>query len=330
MEQKRTLWIVLASGIFLLVILVTTLILYAPQAGTSNKAKLLSDSGEIWTAPVEVKPLDLNIKDSSSIAPGEEASVTSSLDAPLEGIAYQNENAALASQEEIPSFTAENLTVIANGTTNVYSSGNTTIDLNSLKNGTYEENLQGTSLTGSSVTAANQVAEKAMKETANAHRVQEKTTIERTVEKKNTQSISEPVTATVKKASASTASTSAKNTGSSNSKAVSSSSSGATASSGTKASTQTVKPITTVTSYWVQAASYSSKKNADEARSILDENKIQCEVFTYKNSKGTLYYRVRVGPYTTKSEAEYWKKKIDSIPQFAKSGSYVTSTTQAQ
>jgi len=53
-------------------------------------------------------------------------------------------------------------------------------------------------------------------------------------------------------------------------------------------------------------------------------------VFTYKDSKGNLFYRVRVGPYTTKSEAEYWKNRIEAIDLFAKSGSYITNSSAAK
>ena len=70
------------------------------------------------------------------------------------------------------------------------------------------------------------------------------------------------------------------------------------------------------------------KKNADEARELLDKNGIQCEVFTFTDSKGTLFYRVRVGPYTTKSEAEYWRTRIIKINDIDNAGdSYITSTT---
>lgn len=82
-----------------------------------------------------------------------------------------------------------------------------------------------------------------------------------------------------------------------------------------------------VTQYWVQVAAYGSKKGAEEARSVLDENKIQADIFTYKNNKDKLFYRVRVGPYTTKSEAEYWCSKISKIDDFAKAESFVTSTS---
>ena len=82
-----------------------------------------------------------------------------------------------------------------------------------------------------------------------------------------------------------------------------------------------------VTRYWIQVASYSNKKGAENARSILDENKIPSDIFTYTDTKNNLFYRVRIGPYTTKSEAEYWKTRIEEIDFFKTSQCYVTTTT---
>ena len=42
---------------------------------------------------------------------------------------------------------------------------------------------------------------------------------------------------------------------------------------------------------------------------------------------GKLYYRVRVGPYTTKTEAAYWKKQVDSLEQFADAGTYIVNSS---
>lgn len=82
-----------------------------------------------------------------------------------------------------------------------------------------------------------------------------------------------------------------------------------------------------VTQFWIQVAAYSNKKGAENARTILDDNKIPADIFTYKDNKDKLFYRVRVGPYTTKSEAEYWRTKIVKIDTFASAESFVTSTT---
>lgn len=85
-------------------------------------------------------------------------------------------------------------------------------------------------------------------------------------------------------------------------------------------------PVTSVEvpKYWVQAASYTSKKTADFARAALEESRIPAEVFTFKDSKNKLFYRLRVGPYTTKSEAEYWKNRVAQIEQFKNVQSYIT------
>jgi len=88
--------------------------------------------------------------------------------------------------------------------------------------------------------------------------------------------------------------------------------------------TTTAKPVT---QYWVQVAAYSNKKGAENARGVLDSNKIPADIFTFQDNKNNLFYRVRVGPYTTKSEAEYWRTRIIQINEFSKAESYITSTT---
>lgn len=81
-----------------------------------------------------------------------------------------------------------------------------------------------------------------------------------------------------------------------------------------------------VDQYWVQVASVTNKNNAENARAALAANKIESEIFTHKADNGTLYYRLRVGPYTTKTEAEYWKGRIALIDEFADTESYITNT----
>jgi len=86
-------------------------------------------------------------------------------------------------------------------------------------------------------------------------------------------------------------------------------------------------PVIQPDQFWVQVASFTGKKNAEDARTALAEQKINGEVFTYQDSKGTIYYRLRVGPYKTKSEAEYWHKIIKEIEQFDGTDSYVVNST---
>jgi len=80
-----------------------------------------------------------------------------------------------------------------------------------------------------------------------------------------------------------------------------------------------------VSRFWVQVAAYTNKKTAENAREVLSSNKISSDIFTYQDNKNRLFYRVRVGPYTTKSEAEYWQAKISKISDFSKEQSFVTS-----
>ncbi len=80
-------------------------------------------------------------------------------------------------------------------------------------------------------------------------------------------------------------------------------------------------PKVTVTEYWVQAGSYSDKVRAEQTRTALSKNKIPSEVFT-KDVDGSLRYRVRVGPYKTKTEAEYWLDFVKNQGNFP--DSYVT------
>lgn len=304
MEQKRTIWIVLAAGIFLSVVLGAAVILYASEAKKNTTALYQRSAGSVWMSPETVQQkhtesfsneIDFPSEppaEESSINPAEvnNSSVTSNIESPAEGkTSIENSDSKIAQ--------TDNVTVISTGNTSVYNVGDTsttTIDLNALKN---------TASASSNVTAQNKAAETAIRETNAVHRNVEKTSP--VVEKK----ISSP------KASAS-----------SNKKSVSSKSSAQVSSAPKKSA-----PAKKVSDrFWVQAGSYTTTKNADEAREILESNKIPCEVFTFTDAKGVLHYRVRVGPYTTKSEAEYWKQRIDTISLFAKNGTYVTNTSVAK
>jgi len=80
--------------------------------------------------------------------------------------------------------------------------------------------------------------------------------------------------------------------------------------------------------FWVQAASFTDKENAENARSILANEKIPAEVFTYRDKNGKTFYRLRVGPYTTESEAQYWNSRIKLIEHFSSTQSYVTNSSK--
>lgn len=300
MEQKRTIWIVLAAGIFLLVVLGAALILYAPEAKKNTTALYQRDSGSIWMSPeaaeyrksdpyadgIKLPPQPSQDETAVPSADADGASVTAGIASPAEG------TGALSVPEE---SSADAVTVIASESRNIYNapdSSSTTIDLNALKT---DPSVSG------NVTAQNKAAENAIRETSAVHRNIEKSEV--LVEK----TYSAPKPAASKNKTAAAAVPAPK-----------------------KAASAPAPVKKAADRFWVQAGSYTTTKNADEARSVLESNKIPCEVFTFTDAKGILHYRVRVGPYVTKSEAEYWKKRIDSMPLFAGNSSYITNTSAAK
>ena len=83
------------------------------------------------------------------------------------------------------------------------------------------------------------------------------------------------------------------------------------------------KVATPTKKFWVQVGSFSKKSGADSTRQSLSAQGIQSEIFTYNADGGTTGFRVRVGPYQTRSEAEYWMKLVEE-----KTGTkgYITET----
>ena len=75
------------------------------------------------------------------------------------------------------------------------------------------------------------------------------------------------------------------------------------------------------TIYWVQTASLANRINAERARDKLAAQHMKVEIFTKETSAG-LTHRVRVGPFTNSTEANYWLNSIKKIEDFEKS--YVT------
>ncbi|MDA8427323.1 MAG: SPOR domain-containing protein, partial [Treponema sp.] len=76
--------------------------------------------------------------------------------------------------------------------------------------------------------------------------------------------------------------------------------------------TKTAAPVR-VTEYWIQAASFTSRDRADELKRELARKGI-ASLITVKDMAGTSWYRVRVGPYSIKAEAESWLAKVQSVP----------------
>jgi len=64
--------------------------------------------------------------------------------------------------------------------------------------------------------------------------------------------------------------------------------------------------------YWVQTGSFKSKSRADNAKEFLAGKGI-VSVISTSTVNGEIVYRVRVGPYTSKSQADYWLSLIKEI-----------------
>lgn len=271
MDQKRILWIVAASGVFLLVVVGVALFLSAP-AQTQPSLNTLQTSGNTWIKG-EVKNPTVN--DSATI------DETESINPKDENKTQNTEKLA-----ENQTITVDTVTLIA-GTTNVYTQQD---------KDTSEKKEQETSDKVATITV-NTVS----KTSSNSARETVKPTSSSSVAKPTEVCEETPVSTTSK----STVKT--------------------TATASTAPAITQSQPIPD--QYWVQVASFTGKKNAEDARAALLEEKINSEIFTYKDSKGTVYYRLRVGPYTTKSEAEYWHSRIKLIEQFAGTSSYVVNST---
>ncbi len=286
MEQKKTLWIIAAVGVFLLVVLGVPAILHYPSrnpvpayASISPVEKKTSKDG--WTKP--------------------SADVTAPTTLPQD-VAETKVNELVV--------LADNATVYAQNTDKPADNG-TTIDLNALKNEIVAENQNQAPSQPQNINITVSIPEP--KEEVKVTPKSEPKSEPKYVAK------AEPVENNVKvvqKAEAKAATKATKTNAQAN------------ANTKKSAAAPAPKAEPKKTQYWVQVAAYSNKKGAEGARSILDENKIPSDIFTYRDNKDKLYYRVRVGPYTTKSEAEYWRTRIIKISDIDNANdSYITSTT---
>ena len=282
MEQKKTLWIIAAVGVFLLVVLGVPAILHYPSrnpvpayASISPVEKSKQNSG--WTKPVAEVSAPDKVNDLVVLA----------------------DNATVYSP---------NVTTPSSATSSVSADGATTIDLNALKNEIISETQTSSQPQNINITVN-------IPETKSTEKTTEKTTvITPYAEPKSAKRVAE---ADTPKTTPVTVKTPVEKPVKTVSQA--------------KPAAQSAKPAPKAepkkTQFWVQVAAYSNKKGAEGARSVLDENKIPSDIFTYRDNKDKLYYRVRVGPYTTKSEAEYWRTKIVKIKEIDNANdSYVTST----
>ena len=300
MEQKKTLWIIAAVSVFLLVVMGAAMILYNPSAGASRKV-------------ASIKPVEKTAQAASQSGWTNSTTV---------------EPAATSSPQVSDMFVvSENTTVLDLGQSGTSTASNdnqsTTIDLNALKRELAADAALAQTAPQSNINITVNLSDK--ENTAKVEEPPVVLTTEYYTGKAKEAEETEKATAVKKTETAvakATTTSPAKTTTSTASKSTSS-----TAKTTAKSNTSTSAGTSTaVTRFWVQVAAYSNKKTAENARSVLSDKKINSDIYTYEDNKSKLFYRVRVGPFTTKSEAEYWQSKIVEIADFAKAGSYVTST----
>ena len=286
MEQKKTLWIIAAVSVFLLVVFGAAMILYNPSALSNART-------------ASVKPVEKTTAPSQSgwtNSPSRTEAQTSSPQVNDMFVVSENTTVLGFNQTQAEADTAQS----------------TTIDLNALKRELAAEGALAQNPPQSNINITVNLSDK-----ENQAKVEEPPVVLTT----------QYYTGSAKEAEAAEKAASVKKTPAATKPAAEKPVSTKVAAAPAKTSSPaTTTAKANVTRFWVQVAAYSNKKTAENARSVLSEKKINSDIYTYEDNKSKLFYRVRVGPFTTKSEAEYWQSKIVEIADFAKAGSYVIST----
>ena len=307
MEQKRTLWIMAAVGVFLLVVLGAALILYSPTARSSQTIATVSPSNkQTSNGWVSLAPAENETTIPQTKMPATEVLSEETNEVPQQNVINSEEKITRVAELTVY---ADKATIISNNPNemnNVVAAVPSSVPEQKTAEQTHHTVINNTTTIDINpvisekpvVTPKNELTKNTIETTSK--KVAEKPVVKQVAKKEVSKPVSKPKKVTSTKATTSTTTTA-------------------------KVTKTPAKPK--VVQYWVQVTSLKSKKSAENAREVLDENKITADIFTYKDKKDQLFYRVRVGPYTTKSEAEYWQSKIAKIDTFASSSSYITSTT---
>ena len=335
MEQKRVLWIVAAVGLFLLVVIGTALWISSPSK-MQPALNTLQNSGNSWSrSDSQFQPASSNviIADTSAGQNGiTNIDFTNSGNGQSQAPVNLNnlDSSAAASsgtaetQTQTPAAAAQTTPASTDNRTSSAGLAQTAVTLN-------------VNITPSSSNANATAYTEAPQQTSPAPSAQQTVTVQPATGSAapvETKPATTTPAATDKTAASTTApaATASNNTSKPATTSTSSSTSAKTTTTTTQTSQSSASSVKTVPvsqpdQFWVQVASFTGKKNAEDARAALAEQKITGEVFTYQDSKGTIYYRLRVGPYKTKSEAEYWHKIIKEVEQFKGTDSYVVNST---
>jgi cell division protein FtsN len=85
-----------------------------------------------------------------------------------------------------------------------------------------------------------------------------------------------------------------------------------------KPATQPAPREVSITEYWIQAGSYTSSSRAQEVARALEDQGLFSKITTRAMS-GKTYYRVRIGPYQSKPEAEKFLGWVKVVKGFESS-----------
>jgi DedD protein len=86
-------------------------------------------------------------------------------------------------------------------------------------------------------------------------------------------------------------------------------------------------PARTYDTYWVQTGAFSTKVRAEGAKDFLSSKGI-ASIIDNRDIDGKTWYRVRVGPYMSESEANYWLALVKAIEGFGESQVRLTQATR--
>jgi len=92
---------------------------------------------------------------------------------------------------------------------------------------------------------------------------------------------------------------------------------------------RTATPATTgrtINDYWVQTGAFSAQVRAEDARELLSTKGIT-SIVENREINGRIWYRVRLGPYTSEREANHWLEIVKLIDGF--NDSQVRQTVRA-
>jgi len=74
----------------------------------------------------------------------------------------------------------------------------------------------------------------------------------------------------------------------------------------------------TINDYWIQTGAYSSMVRAEDVKENLSSKGLT-SIIENREVDGRILYRVRLGPYTSENEANYWLTLVKSIDNFGDS-----------